>query len=414
MNRFARLLLASLPVAFAGTATWFGLYTFVNGYLIKGLGYSNEQWTEVTLWFTGSMIVWQLLCTEIAVHLGRRNTVTLSLAAGAVFYIAIALTDNGLLIRALMALAGFTQAVGIVTWQPLVANYGGEKPGRALAVSQWVAAGVGVLTLILGGQAIASFSYREAFIGLGAVCAVSTLFFHFVSHDLEAGQTEVVGLMRAFRADWRKLVTGSFLILTFVAICLEPFNYLTVNQLFPNLARDAHGMLDRDISTLVAVARLPALVTLFVMAAVIDRLPALRAYGIGIAVVGVSVVALGQASGLSSFILLYFVYFLLQGFVWGSNSAAVNASVAPELRDTAFTITSIVMSVALFGVGFVHNRLLGAGFTIDQVFSMVGFAPVVAGAVLVTWTFIHARRSSEKLTTETQRAQRNMGVEVGD
>jgi MFS family permease len=398
VSRFAKLLLASLPVAFAGTATWFGLYTFVNGYLIKGLGYSNEQWTEVTLWFTGTMIVWQLLCTEIAARLGRRNTVTLSLAAGAAFYIAIALTDSGVLIRALMALASFTQAVGIVTWQPLVANYGGEKPGRALAVSQWVSAGVGVLTLVLGGQAIASFSYREAFIGLGVVCAVCSVFFHFVSRGFEGDQGEVVGLSRAFRADWRKLATSTFLILTFVAICLEPFNYLTVNQLFPNLARDAHGLLDRDISTLVAVARLPALVTLFVMAALIDRLPALRAYGLGIAVVGLSVVALGQANDLNAFIALYFVYFLLQGFVWGSNSAAVNASVAPELRDSAFAITSVVMSAALFGVGFVHNRLLGAGFTIQQVFSTVGFMPVVAGLILVGWTFVQVRR--QNLTAE--------------
>ncbi|HEY3341167.1 MAG TPA: MFS transporter [Anaerolineae bacterium] len=414
MNRFARLLLASLPVAFAGTATWFGLYTFVKGYLIKGLGYSNEQWTEVTLWFTGSMIVWQLLCTDIAARLGRRNTVTLSLAAGAVFYIAIALTNNGPLIRGLMALAGFTQAVGIVTWQPLVANYGGEKPGRALAVSQWVAAGVGVLTLVIGGQAIASFSYREAFIGLGAVCVVCAVFFHFVSRGFEEGQIEVVGLMRAFRADWRKLATGTFLILTFVAICLEPFNYLTVNQLFPNLARDVHGLLDRDISMLVAVARLPALVTLFVMAAVIDRLDALRTYGIGIAVVGVSVVALGLANGLNSFIALYFVYFLFQGFVWGSNAAAVNASVAPELRDSAFAITSIVMSVALFGAGFVHNRLLGAGFNIQQVFSTVGFAPVVAGAILVAWTFVNAHRPAEQLTTESRGTQRDIGIEVAE
>ena len=118
-----------------------------------------------------------------------------------------------------------------------MANYGGEKPGRALAVSQWVSAGIGVLTLVLGGQAIAAFSYREAFIGLGTVCAVCAILFHLVSGGFEEGQTEVVGLLRAFRADWRKLATGTFLILTFVAISLEPFNYLTVNQPFPRTWR---------------------------------------------------------------------------------------------------------------------------------------------------------------------------------
>ena len=147
------------------------------------------------------------------------------------------------------------------------------------------------------------------------------------------------------------------------------------------------------------------------MAAIIDRLPALRAYGLGIAVVGVVVIALGQASDLNRFIALYFVYFLLQGFVWGSNSAAVNASVAPELRDSAFAITSTIMSAALFGVGFVHNRLLGAGFTLPQLFSTVGYVPIVAGLILVTWTFIHARRPAEENTPEPQR---NVGIEVGD
>ena len=46
MKRLLSLLLATLPVSFAGIATWFGLYTFVNGYLVRGLGYTNEQWTE--------------------------------------------------------------------------------------------------------------------------------------------------------------------------------------------------------------------------------------------------------------------------------------------------------------------------------------------------------------------------------
>ena len=105
-GRLSTLVVATLPVAFAGTVTWFGLYTFVNGYLVKGLGYSNEQWTEATLWFTGGMIVWQLLCTGIAARIGRRWTVTLSLLAGALFYLGLAITGDGWAIRALMTLAG--------------------------------------------------------------------------------------------------------------------------------------------------------------------------------------------------------------------------------------------------------------------------------------------------------------------
>ncbi|MCL4505701.1 MAG: MFS transporter [Chloroflexi bacterium] len=386
MKRLTTLLLATLPVSFAGIATWFGLYTFVNGYLVRGLGYTNEQWTETTLWFIGSMIAWQLLCTDIAARAGRRNTVTISLVAGALFYIGMGMTSDGLVIRALMALAGFTQAVGLVTWQPLIAEYGRERPGRALVINQLVNAVVGALTLIAGGQIIANASYRDAFIALGVACAGSAVMFHLVSRDFESEQSEVVSLLRVMRTDWRKLATGGFMVLTVVGLCLEPFNYLTVNQLFPNLARDAHGLLDGDISTIVALGRLPALLTLFVLAAVVDRMNAMRAYGAGIALVGLCVVGLGLASGVPSLIGIFLVYFLIQGSVWGSNAAAVNASVAPPMRDSAFAVTSVLLSIALFGVGFVQNRLLGAGLTVAQVFLICGLVPVAAGTILVLYS----------------------------
>ena len=393
MKRLLSLLLATLPVSFAGIATWFGLYTFVNGYLVRGLGYTNEQWTETTLWFIGSMIAWQLLCTEIAARIGRRHTVTISLAAAALFYFGMALTDNGWVIRALMALAGFTQAVSMVTWQPLIANYGRERPGRALAISQLVNAGVGAVLLIGGGQIIASASYHNAFLLLGACCALFTLWFHLVSRNFAAGQTEVVSLLRVVRTDWRKLAGGAFLMLTFVGLCLEPFNYLTVNQLLPNLARDAHGLLDKDISALVALGRLPALVSLFVLATVIDRVNALRTYGLGIGLVGMCVIGLGLAPSLTPLIAIFMMYFLIMGTVWGSNAAAVNASVTADLRDSAFALTSILLSIALFGVGFVHNRLLGAGLTVAQVFVISGAVPLVAGAALVIYSFSQTHKA---------------------
>lgn len=393
MSRQLTLILATLPVSFAGIATWFGLYTFVNGYLVKGLGYTNEQWTEVTLWFIGTMIVWQLLCTEIAARIGRRHTVTLSLGAGALFYVGIALTQDALLIRLLMSLAGFTQAVGLVTWQPLVAEYGRDRPGRALVTSQLVGAVVAFITLIAGGQAIASLNYRDAFIGLGVICAACAVLFHFVSRAFGREQSEVVSLLRVVRLHWRKLLSGAFLMLTLVGLCLEPFNYLTVNQLFPNLARDAHGMLEGNISTLVAFARIPALISLFALAGWIDRLNALRAYAAGIAIVGVCVVAMGQAAGVAPLIAFFLAYFFFQGTVWGSSAAAVNAVVEPGLRDSAFALTSIVMSMALFAAGFAHNRMLGAGMTLPQLFSVAGLAPIAAGLALVAYSFRHVLRT---------------------
>jgi sugar phosphate permease len=395
MKRLTILLIATLPVSFVNIATWFGLYTFVNGYLVKGLGYSNAQWTETTLWFIGSMIAWQLLCTDIAARIGRRHTVTLSLAAGALFYGGMAFSTDAWLIRALMALAGFTQAVGLVTWQPLIAGFGRDRPGRALVINQLVNAAVGVLTLITGGQFIANASYQFAFIALGVACALCALWFHLASRGFEADSAagEVVSLLRVVRTGWRSLLTPSFLVLTFAGLCLEPFNYLTVNQLFPNLARDTFGLLDRDISAIVALGRLPALLSLFALAAFIDRMNALRAYGVGLLLVGLCVIALGLVNTPTALITAFLFYFLIQGTVWGSNAAAINASVSPGLRDSAFALTSILLSIALFGVGFVHNRLLGAGLSVAQVFNVSGTIPIVGGAILMVYSLRDRRRT---------------------
>ncbi len=397
MKRLTTLISASLPVSFVGIATWFGLYTFVNGFLVKGLGYSNEQWTEVTLWFIGSMVAWQLVCTDIAARLGRRNTVTISLIAGAAFYFGMALTTDGLVIRALMALAGFTQAVGLVTWQPLIAELGRDKPGRALVINQLANAGVSAVTLVAGGQIIANASYQDAFIAIGVMCVVCAVLFHIVSRNFAGNQTEVVSLLRVLRtrASVGKLATGSFVVLC-IGLCLEPFNYLTVNQLLPNLARDAHHALDSDISTFIALGRLPALISLFILSAVIDRVNALRAYGAGVALVGLCVVGMGLAGDVNSLVGIFLVYFLIQGTVWGSSASAVNASVDPSMRDSAFAITSILLSVALFGVGFVHNRMLGAGLTVAQVFTLAGVIPVFTGAALVIYSFRRRRRGAEE------------------
>jgi MFS family permease len=317
----------------------------------------------------------------------------------------MAVTADAWVIRALMALAGFTQAVGLVTWQPLVAEYGRDRPGRALVISQLIGTAVTIATLIGGGQLIAGWSYREAFITLGAVCLACTALFHFISRNFDTGQSEVVGLLRAVRGNWRKLATGSFLVLTLAGLCLEPFNFLTVNQLFPNLARDVHGLADQDISTIVALGRLPALLTLFVLANFIDRMNPLRTYGAGIALVGLLVIALGQAGNINLMIAVYLAYFLLQGSVWGSNAAAVNASVEPGMRDSAFAITSIVVTIALFGVGFVHNRLLGAGFTLPQVFGISGLIPAIAGTVLVLYSFRSFMRMARSLSQSRKVAE---------
>ncbi|MCL5994809.1 MAG: hypothetical protein M1546_01995, partial [Chloroflexi bacterium] len=80
-----------------------------------------------------------------------------------------------------------------------------------------------------------------------------------------------------------------------------------------------------------------------------------------------------------------------------------------NLRDSAFALTSIAMTVALFGVGFVHNRLLGAGMTLPQVFTISGVVPIVAGALLVVYSFVRSGKSELKPLAKTQAERSSAG-----
>jgi hypothetical protein len=157
-------------------------------------------------------------------------------------------------------------------------------------------------------------------------------------------------------------------------------------------------LLDKDISTIVALGRLPALLSLFVLAAAIDRMNAPRTYGMGNMLVGVCVIVMGLIpdGGVEPVIATFMIYFLIQGSVWGSGPAAVNTSVEPELRDSAFALTSILLSIALFGVGFVHNRLLSARLSVAQVFSVSGLIPIAGGSILVVYSFLRQRKAPVK------------------
>jgi len=377
-------------VAVAYTLSWFGIFTFVNGYLVNDLHYSNEEWTAVMLWYTGSMVVWPFFCSEFSSLLGRRRTVALALALAGVLFGGFYFIHHRALICLMLSLMALAVAVVSSVYMPMVAGAGGAKPGRALATFNIVNTLTGASALIGGGYLAAHLGYRQAFCWFALACVVcAVLFFLQTGRFGNAPEIKAVSVRGLSRADIIALLTGPFLIIVLCGLSMEAFNYLTVNQLWPNLARDRFDMSERTISTMVALGRLPALITLTILAQFIDRMNVVRFYGFSFLYVALCVFTLGMAQTPTALKTAYVAYFIGMGCIWGSNSPAVNASVSPRLRDSAFALMLIPAQLALFLVGIVHNRMLAAGLTLPEVFRWCGIiAALGGGMVLIVYSFI--------------------------
>jgi len=405
----ARIALASMPVAMAYTLSWFGVFTFVNGYLVNGLDFSNEEWTSVMLWYTGSMVVWPFFCSEFSSLLGRRLTVALALALAGVLFGGFYFFHHRALICLMLSLMALVVAVVSSVYMPMVAGAGGAKPGRALATFNIVNTLTGATALIGGGYLAAHLGYRQAFCWFALACVIcAVLFFLLTARFENAPEVKAVSVRGLSRADITALLTGPFLVIVLCGLSMEAFNYLTVNQLWPNLARDRFGTGERAISTMVALGRLPALITLTVLAQFIDRVNALRFYGFSFLYVAACVLAMGLAPADWMLKLAYFAYFMGMGCVWGSNSPALNASVSPRLRDSAFALMMVPSQLALFLVGIVHNRMLAAGLSLPELFRWCGtIAALGGGVVLIVYSFTRripratAEPAGEPLVGET-------------
>lgn len=97
---------SALAVAIIGSMAWFGVYTFVNAYLVTTLGRSDVEWTRSTIWLLSGMFVGQLLSTEVASRIGRRRTVTLALLLASGCFIMLAVLRSILLINMVLGLMG--------------------------------------------------------------------------------------------------------------------------------------------------------------------------------------------------------------------------------------------------------------------------------------------------------------------
>jgi MFS family permease len=368
--------------------SWFGTYTFVNAYVIRGLGRSNEEWTAATLWYSGGMIFWYLICTDVSARLGRRNTVTLGLASTAAGYIMLAGSHHLYAVYAILALLGLTTVANAVAWTPLVAEGGGARPGRVLALTALVGTGVGSLCLLGGGLLISGENYPMTFLVIGVTCAVGTAVFHVITRPLEAvAFSSVVSLRKLSKQDLSALFRGPFLVVALAGVCMDPFSFHTVNQLFPNLARDRFGFGEGSIGVLVALGRIPALISLYLVSSVVDRLNIVRLYAWGLACDGLVTAAIVLVHGQPLLIGAYLGFYLVHGVVWGTVVAAINACLPGHLRDSGFAISWMLEILAVFLVGVFHNRLLGSGVSLPALFGCCGFVLAIAGMGLVLYSY---------------------------
>lgn len=394
MNPLYRMVAASVPASLAGTMSWFGTYTFVNAYLIKGLACTNQQWTRATLWYSGGMVFWYLICTEIASRVGRRWTVTLGLASTALGYALMAVCRDVAAIDALLALMGFATVANAVSWAPMIAESGGDRPGRALAINAFVGTAVGVLALLFGGRLIADGNYPRTFLTIACACAVSAIAFHVFAGPLERdARTKVVRMFAVSRADFVSTIRGPFLFVLLLGVCMDPFSFHTVNQLFPNLVRDLHGFREADTGLLVALGRIPALVSLYAVSRVIDRLNIVRWFGISLALDGIATILIAFASGKATVAAAYFGFYLVHGIVWGTVTASITLCLPLRVRDSGFAVTWLFEIFAVFGVGMIHNRLLGNGISLPSTFAACGMVLVMTGCALAWYSgTTHAAR----------------------
>jgi predicted MFS family arabinose efflux permease len=275
----------------------------------------------------------------------------------------------------------------------MVASIGGNMPGRALAVNQIVASVTTALTMLLGGRLIGDDKYDMIFPVCGLLSAACALLFFVITKRIKDADGErVVSIFRLRREDVRGLLASSFPVIIVLGVFAEPLGFHAINQLFPNLARDVHGMSEFRISAVVALGRLPALASLFILAHYIDRLVPGIYYGLGIAIAGIAVVLMGSAGSVPVLLCGYILFYVGQGTVWGSNSAAVNSVVQARLRDSAYAVMSVCMYGSVFAIGSLHNMMIRHEYSLAMVFKACGMAAVASGAALAVYSAVSRSR----------------------
>lgn len=409
MKRWLWLLAATTPVAFIASVTWYGAFTFVNAYMIRGLGASNADWTRATLAMAGGMLVWYVLTTELSAFLGRRRTATLGAGIASLTYLVLPFAREVWMVSGLMALMGFGTAGYLVAWMPFVAHAGGKRPARALAVASLSFNLVSAIAIIVVGPALQQARFRMAFLSIGAICVICVVLFHFLAKHIEkiidanrhaeGDEEQAANPLSFLKLQWhdvRELVYSAFPIVLLLGIYSAPFAFHTSNQLFPNLARDIHGMAEDNIARLVGIGRLPAMLILFLVSPVIDRLNLVRFYGFSLFTDGLLIAAIALSP--NTFVAggTYLLFYTSHGLVWAFALPAINVCIRPRLRDSAFALTAMCEIIGVFSAGLLHNRLIERGTTLPIVFIVSGIIVGISGFLLLVYSFsTHARQNGQ-------------------
>ena len=406
MRRLVWLIITTFPVAIVAALSWFGAFTFVNAYMVRGLRCTNDEWTRATLWLSVGMLLWYPTCTEITSRIGRRRTVTLGLGAAALGFAAMAFTRVPALIGPVLAVMGFAVAAHLVAWTPYVAQAGRDKPAQAMTLNAILLNLVAFVAVIAGGQIVATERYRTAFLILAVVCGLCTGAFHVFAKRLEAllraepgaeagGEDRALSMRKLSMKDLADLAKGPLPVILLLGIFAAPFCFHTSNQLFPNLARDVHGFSEGRIATLVGLGRIPSMITLLAIVRIVDRVNIVRTYSVGLFLDGIVLIAVAQAAGPRSVAALYLSFYLCHGLVWAAAFPSINKSVSPRLRDSAFAITCMVEMGAVSAAGAVHHLLLLKVCALPFVFTLCALVTAAAGLALLIYSFTaHSRRRS--------------------
>jgi MFS family permease len=392
-----RLIWTGILVGLVNSFAWFGTFTFVNGYIVKELGFSNQQWTTVSLCFSGGIVFWSIFALEIATWIGRRNTLTIGFVLTGIIYFLLGGLRNLYVIGLLLWLMGYIPAVYNGCWLAIAASVNNSKSSRMLVINQLVLILTGILALICSGYIITLIGFQKTFLLFGGICLICGALFHVSVVPLaERANCQIKSFRQFSRHDISGLFSLPLCIILLFGFCLEPFNYHTINQLLPNLTRDYYHFSENAVGMLVALGRLPAILVLIILIYSVTVLNVLRVYGFCMMIAGVMVFLQGWIHSTHSMILLFFLFYLFHGGSWGTNTATVNQIIPQQMRDSVFSLLSIVGTLMIFLVGFFHNRLLASGFSLQDVFYYCGFFSMGGGMILFIYSFMVKPAAFEK------------------
>lgn len=376
----------TIPVAFCGTITWFGVFTMVNAYLTKGLHYTDEEWAGAILWLTGGIVFWLLSIGFVTTKIGRRQTLALSMALSGACFGVIAMTGQIRVIAPMLGLMAIVQSATSIIFLTLITRHTGAGPGRAIAVFQWITTALTIVSLIVGGYLMEWAYFRATFLGISALVLISACVFYRASRALAIHDHEpVVGFLSLNAADRWLFLKAPFLPVILLGICGETWYFVMINQLFRNLAKEHFDLSESAIGWIVALGRLPSLLSLYLLTHRADHVNVRLVYGVGIIAGSVCSIGVGWAPTAWMMVIAYSIYYVGQGLVWGVNVTTVASAVPMRLRESAQGLLVIVQMGTAMLVGAVQHAMLAAGMQLRWIYTTCALVGLACGIGLVIY-----------------------------